>query len=220
MKQQYPTNNTNFGYTFTHEKHTPDAGFPNLRVFLRKVPSGVHFDPETMALTSVANGMPDDVVIHHPTQLHGNLQVLAGRVVLTDRRQKKVEFFTFGGRLIVDQQADYVECTLNSSAPIYLLDDRESAPALFAEDAEIMLAERRASYIPNEEEFDKKLVHVAPFDLFIAVLNEVAEKLEHLPYKRVKRLFKLHKYVSENLALLQSEEEMGYNKQLTLESIL
>ncbi len=219
MKQQYPTN-TNFGYTFTHEKHTPEAGFPNLRVFLRKIPSGTHFDPETMTLTSVTDGMPNTVVIRHPTQLHGNLQVVAGRVVLTDRRQKKVEFFTFGGRLIVDQQADYVECTLNSSAPIYLLDDRESAPALFAEDAEIMLAERRASYIPDEEEFDKRLAQTEPFDLFVAVLNAVAEKLEKLPYKRTKKLFQLHKYVTENLALLQGEETTVNVKRLTLEDIL
>ncbi len=218
MKQRYLTN-SNLGYTFTHEKHTIEGGFPNLKVYLRETPSGTHFDPETMSLTSVADGKPNDVVIHHPTQMHGELQVLAGRVILTDRRQHKVEFFTFGGKLIVDQKADLVECTLNSDAPIYLLDDQESAPSLFAEDAEIMLAERRASYIPHEEDFDKRLIEADPFHLFIAVLHALSEKLERLPYKRIKRLYKLHQYVTENLKLL-GDYEMEPEELPTLESLL
>lgn len=218
MKQQYPIGDTNLGYTFTHEKHSIERGFPNLRVFLRQTPSGTHFDPESMSLTSVTDGKPNDVIIHHPTQLHGEMKVLAGRVVLTDRRQHKVEFFTFGGMLTVDQKSDYVECTLNSDAPIYLLDDRESASALFAEDAEIMLAERRAAFIPHEEEFDKRLIEIDPFHLFVAVLHEIAEKLEHLPYKRIKRLFKLHQYVTENLKLL-ADYEMEPEKTPTFEKL-
>lgn len=219
MKQQYPTDNSNLGYEFTHEQHTVESGFPNLRVYLRETPSETHFDPETVRFTSVMNGKSNKVVLRHPTQHHGELQVLPGRVVLTDRRGQRVEFFTFGGTLLVDSETDFVGCTFKSDAPIFLFNERETARALFAEDAEIMLAERRASYVPHEEEFDNRLVHVAPFTLFITVLHTLFAKLEKQPYKRVKRLLKLHQYVTENLRLLRGSEMRAAGSQ-TLDDIL
>jgi len=203
MKQRYPTSNVDLGYTFTHEQHSIADGFPKLLVFLRDVPTGIHFDPEAITLTTVDHGLPDEIVIHHPHPHHGELPVVTGRVILTDRKGKKVEFFTFGGTLTIEQKPQLTQCTLDSPAPILMLTEKEAAPALFAEDVEVILAERRASWIHDEDKFDRRLANTEPFTLFVVALDSLQRKIEVLPHHRSASFSHLLSFIQDEIKLLK-----------------
>ncbi len=199
MKQLYPSEKKNVGYTFSHKQFSVADGFPNLFVYLREEPSHTHFDPEMVTFTAAVHGELRQMTIRFANApLSEQFTVVAGRIILTDRKQQRVEFFTFGGTMMVGEKPGMVQCMFISTAPIFLLEESESPRALFAEEVEILLAERRA----NSDNFEEKLASVDPFRLFAALLKATEAKVEKLPYRRVKKLSKLHAFVVEEVQLL------------------
>ncbi len=215
MEQLYPSERTNVGYTFSHKQFSIADGFPNLFVYLRDEPSQTHFDPEAVSFTEVDNGEPRKTTIRFPDAQPGKFTVVAGRIILTDRKRQRVEFFTFGGTLMVGEKPGMVQCMFISTAPIFMLQESESPHAFFAEEVEILLAERRA----NSDDFEEKLTHADPFQLFAALLKAAEAKVEKLPHQRVKKLFKLHAFVAEEMQLL-NQYNLFPNETLSLKKLL
>lgn len=198
MKQTYPSENSQIGYTFSHKQFSIVDGFPNLIAFLRDKPSETHFDPEKITCFSTNNHHPDKITLHNPALQSGKLPLVAGRIILEDRKGHRAEFFTYGGTLTVEEKSGTVQCTFTSTAPIFVLEASEGPRALFAEEAEIVLAERLA----KNPQCGEKLVAANPFELFVSLLKDIEAKVEKLPYGRISRLSKLHSFIGEEIKLL------------------
>jgi hypothetical protein len=124
-----PSNNTfltetELGYRFDPPEQTTPY---RLSVWLRAAPTGRHYDPESVqCLVTTSPDSVEPLSIEHPWSLANAYQVSAGRIVLSDRKAKPVEAFTFGGQLQIDSTATVTQCTFDSTAPILPLLDSDS----------------------------------------------------------------------------------------------
>lgn len=170
------------GYSL-HGKPYPHApGCSQLDAVLRGTPSGRHFDPEKIHLTT-ANPAGDVQRVTITTQARGpeTMRVCAGRVALEDRMEKRVQFLTLGGSLSIDFQDGVSLCRLSSPAPIFGLSLTRGAPQLLAEEIEEILAHRRARWETHRREFDRRLASVEPGMLYMACLVELQQKFRTIP---------------------------------------
>lgn len=171
-----------FGYYFHSREHSDSPGHPRLDVLLRSVPTGKHFDPEKLSLTVASEPRGTEFLrIHHPWPWLEQYQACAGRVILQDRKGKKVEAFTFGGDLRIESQEMLTACFLSSPAPILELIGTSSIPVMLAEETEIMFAERRADWEPDHSAFEDRLTAADPLTLYCTCLEALKEKFERYP---------------------------------------
>jgi hypothetical protein len=108
-------------------------------------------------------------------------------VIIEDRIGKAVEAFTYGGSLEIDTNEERTLCTLVSPASILDLsaeDDsltRLPVTHLLAQETEILLAERRAAWAHNPEQYDRRLAGSDPASLYAACLQAILEKYRRFP---------------------------------------
>jgi hypothetical protein len=104
-------------------------------------------------------------------------------VIIADRNRRKVEAFTFGGKLNIDSAEQVTVASLTSPAPIFDLMPPHSVPCLplLVEETEILLAERRAAWAEKPEAFEVKLLVVDPLKLYAACLAGLLERLANHP---------------------------------------
>ena len=107
------------GYQLLPKTHRDSPGGSGLLVAIRKVPTEKHFDPKMMqiplrdmhgvmkrrSLSLLSSGPDSD-------------RVCPGHVTLSDRSDKRVEFFTFGGSLEIISAPDANVYALHSPAPV------------------------------------------------------------------------------------------------------
>lgn len=171
--------NGEYGYYFHSREHSDSPGHPRLDVFLRSVPTGKHFDPEKLSLTIASEHRgTESLKIRHPWSWLKQYRACAGRVILQDRKGKKVEAFTFGGDLRIESEETLTTCYLTSPAPILELMGTSSIPELMAEEMEIVFAERRARWEPDHTKFYDRLAEVDPLTLYFAFLEALKGKFE------------------------------------------
>jgi hypothetical protein len=165
------------GYHFYPKRYAHSPGHPRLDVILPATPSEEHYDPKRLRVpvTSIHEGV-ECITLHHPwhsaTTRH---RMCAGRVILWDRREKEVVAFTFGGDLSIEPGESHTTCTLTSPAPIILLTDEPTTPRLLAEEAEVLLARRRAAWEPNKKGYEQRLATADPPVLYAACLEALSE---------------------------------------------
>jgi hypothetical protein len=180
MSDQYDSNEKEYGYFFHSQERSDSPGHPQLDVFLRSVPTEKHFDPVKMTINVAVGGKDIEFIkVHHPWSLLEHYRVCSGRVILQDRKGKKVEAFTFGGDLQIESKEEVTIGNLTSPAPILELTSTSSFPSLLAEETEIIFAERRAEWEPDHTTFNKKLIMADPFVLYCACLEYLEVKYEH-----------------------------------------
>src|SRR5262245_41126297 len=126
------------GY-LTHDlayPHAPGCGV--LDVVLRDAPSGQHFDPEKiiLAIARPSGDIQHTVITSHSYTGSGPLRVCAGRVVLVDRLDKRVQFLTLGGVLKITHEDGHSLCQLRSGAPIIALALNRKPWEILAEEIE------------------------------------------------------------------------------------
>lgn len=178
------------GYTLYPPAYPGSPGHPRLDVVLRDRPTGLHFDPEKLSLL-VATSEHDiqHITITHPRYAESHqLQAVAGRMVLEDRVNKHVEFFTLGGPLIVSTEQSFTLCTLTSPAPIIELGLLRCVPEMLAEEIDALLARRRAFWEGHPREFDKRLIAAHPLVLYAACLVAFEENLRVAPHHQMDEL--------------------------------
>lgn len=173
------------GYNFHVRNGTNAPGCSQLDVTLRPQPTRLHFDPEKIHLTVAApSGDVQRMTITRgwnsgPEPAH----VCAGRIVLEDRLEKRVQFMTLGGSLTSAQEDGGVTlCHLFSPAPIIELARGRDVPEILAEEIEGLLARRRAFWDGRRREFDRRLAEAAPEQLYAACLSTLRRKFGEMRF--------------------------------------
>lgn len=195
------------GYIFSPKRYPHAPGYPRLGVLLRQSPSLQHFDPEGVHFT-IAKGKEhlSKLEVYHPWPYGSDYQVCSGPIILIDRYGKTVEAFSFGGNLRISSGEYTTVCLLESKAPI--LDISPSDPTLlsFVEEIQIILAERRATWLPKTEEYEKRVIAVDPMTLYLACLQELKNKMEGFPHKEVDEILPLTHFVHEEIMALHESK--------------
>lgn len=171
------------GYVYYPPEHPRNPGHPRLDIFLRSEPTQEHFDPERVIVKVVsAYGGLEELRITHPWEGQRQHHVAAGRVIMQDRIGKEAESFCFGGKLTVQteagQEPTLTTCVLTSPAPILALDGT-SAASLLATEVEVVLAERRAAWLQEPDELERRLAAADPLLLYHALLDELRSRFRH-----------------------------------------
>jgi len=174
------------GYHFWPKHHPHAIGHPGLDIHITGTPTQRHYDPRTIRLLVYASGgsLPEEGIGHltviHPWAHHESYQVAPGMIIITDRKDKKVEAFTFGGTLIIDSGKDGTTCTIQSDAPILEVDAHQPALMKLVEEVEIVLAKARANWIEEMETFETMLAEIPPSLLFSAILESLIKQFQHV----------------------------------------
>ena len=169
------------GYQLLPITHRDSPGGSGLLVALRKVPTGKHFDPKTMqiplrdmhgimkrrSLSLLSSGPDSD-------------RVCPGHVSLSDRSDKRVEFFTFGGSLEVISAPDAQVYALYSPAPVLeLAAEEESVADQLAAEVESLLAGAEGQWGHDEHGFNRRLAEIEPLQFYIGTLHSLLGQYEH-----------------------------------------
>lgn len=171
------------GYMFYPSTSAHVPGYRRLEICIRPDPTERHFDPEKVRLPVFVSGDGiEDLEISHPGPVVAEYQACAGRVILTDRKHKEVEAFTFGGTLKVESIGDLTLCNLDSEVPIFHLDGfgSEAVEEMLAVEAEVLLAARRAAHLYDPQTYDSHLSTLAPLALYCACLMTLETKFARL----------------------------------------
>lgn len=215
------------GYRFHVTDQPTTIGYPSLGVILHKEPTDHFFDPAQVSLlvTPAINNQPIEHLVIEP-DWHGrsHYEVCAGRVVLTDREEKTVEAFTFGGNVDIHPSGDYTTATISSSAPILDLSYENRPPSLsliLAAEVEVEMASRRAFWSSHKPgEFERRLAQIAdnPVQLYKACLLKLSDKFSDDPHVEGDTMWQFrHLLHNESRRIRQ---EAGKNPVPKLEEIL
>jgi hypothetical protein len=169
------------GYTLSPGRRPSEPGFSKLTAVLRDAPSGMHFDPEYACLSVAADGGSlASLAVQHPWNGELRYRACAGQINLIDRKGKQVDLFTFGSDVSLTVKEEETRLVLVSLAPLLLSREYHSAPALLAQETEILLAQRRAHWQDAPEEFDHRLCQVEPLSLYFACLHTILQRFERM----------------------------------------
>jgi hypothetical protein len=174
------------GYIFYPHDISNHPGHPRLDVIIPAEPTFRHYDPVKVQFQVIpAAAELERLTIHHPWSLGHQYRVSAGRILITDRKGKKVEAFSFGGDLQVQNEQTRTICAHTSPAPIFPLFFPHALPSWFAVEAEVLLAERKADWDPlHPHNFEAHLTTVEPFHLYAGCLHALQEKVDAQLRKR------------------------------------
>jgi len=172
----------NWGYYLLPRPHPYCPGYTGLLIAIREKPTQAHFDPELIRLyIRGEDGLAERVTLRLESPIRSR-DVCPGRVILLDRKEKRVDFFTFGGSLEVASTPGERVYSLRSPAPIMEISNFEVGLAddlVF--EIEAMIGEVRARWGEDEEGFAWRIAHVDPLQLYIASLHSIFMRYEQAP---------------------------------------
>ena len=183
------THEPDLGYIFFPRMGEDVFGNSRMDVIFHEHPTLRHYDPQSTRCTIAHNASSENFLIHHATP-PGHFRICAGRVLITDRVQKHVEAFCFGGDLDIFHHQQETICVFQSPVPILDLNTYHSPDMLLANEVEILIAGRRAVWDPQHpHDFEAHLAQLDPVDLFIASLDALIAKFanpsfQHDPVNR------------------------------------
>ena len=175
-----------WGYLPLHKPHPHSPGYRQLLVALRRKPTEKHFDPEEIRLwlrdeygSAQQTALALDPLLKPSPELK---RVCPGPITLHDRKEKRVDFFTFGGTLNVIFGSGEVVCSFRSPAPIIrVAAPPEDGPSRMAVEAEALIGEIHARWGVEDEEYLRRLAEVDPFQLYLAAVNSMLARFEAHP---------------------------------------
>jgi hypothetical protein len=169
------------GYQLLPPAHHHSPGGSGLLVVIRKEPTGKHFDPKTMHLRlRDMQGMAKQRSLSLLSPAPDSDHVCPGRVILSDRFGKRVEFFTFGSSLEVIPAPDAQVYALRSPAPVLELIAREETVAdQLAVETESLLGQVEVRWGHDEHGFNRRLAEIEPLQFYIGTLHSLLEQYEH-----------------------------------------
>ena len=170
-----------WGYSLAPSPHPYAPGQHVLLVAMREIPTEMHFDPESIQLRMGETGDTlnwSTIRLKYP--LHGVRQAGLGRVIVSDRVEKQVEFFTYGGTLEATHGHDKVVYALRSPAPILEIDlELQDFSAQLAFETEVLLGEAQAQWHGNEQGFARRLAQLDPARCYLAAVHSILSHYEH-----------------------------------------
>lgn len=174
----------NFGYQFEPPCPPEHPQYRQLTVVLRPQPTHQHFDPEAMQLTSIVGKRLEALTLSHLWPgINTTYQVGAGCVILRDRIGKKIEAFTFGGKLDVEATPQRTVCNLRSPVPIFPLLQANTLAYQLGVEMQILFAHARATWDMRHPAptFDERLGHLNILDLYRACLASLLAQRQTWP---------------------------------------
>ncbi|MGD9099327.1 MAG: hypothetical protein PVF45_02525 [Anaerolineae bacterium] len=171
----------NWGYYLLPKLHQHSPGYTGLLVAIREIPTGMHFDPESIRLKlQDEDGAADWATLGLRSPFWESRHVCPGRVILRDRVDKRVEFFVFGGSLEATSVPSETVYSLRSPAPILeLTEPPGSIPDQLASETEVVVGELEARWGLNEEGFARRLAQVATPQFYLASLHSILARYKH-----------------------------------------
>ena len=172
------TEEPDLGYVFYPYEIENHPGHPRLDVIITQEPTGRHFDPEKVHFEVLSvTGDLDQVNFHHPWAQSKQYRVCPGMIMMTDRRGKRIEAFSFGGDLQILSAQDHTVLALSSSAPIFPLFTAHDLPMWIVAEVEILLAEQEAHWSPQQpRDFKAHLGTVDPLRIYACCLQAMQNK--------------------------------------------
>lgn len=178
----------NWGYYLLPKTHPSSPGFGGLLVAIREQPTQMHFDPEMIELRYADQGDNTWTVLRMNTPVHGTRQILAGRVRVCDRLEKRIPFFTFGATLTASYDAREVIYALRSPAPVLQIDEGfNDAASQLSTEAEVLIGRWQAQYGRKEEGVNRLLAQLDPCALYQMSLDRLMRRYAEQPGLRVTR---------------------------------
>lgn len=181
--ENHQQGNPDFGYRFEPPAYKNAPGHPAMEIRLFASPTGRHFDPMVVRIQAcprkarTVEGI-DHISIVHPWKFDEMVRVCPGRLQIEDHLGKVLEAFTFGGRMTIHSDAEHTDCRLQSEAPILPLDDPTSPAAILVDEVEILLAEQRAAWMPDEVGYARVLDTIPPLQLYASCLSALKHRFE------------------------------------------
>lgn len=173
------------GYRFWPKRYPQSAGHPRLDINISSAPSEMHFDPKVVQLSiftsidRIHSHRIEHLKIFHPWPYRSSYHVAPGMLIISDRKDKKVEAFTFGGTLQIDSSDKYTKCMIQSKAPIIEINIASTTVMKMVEEVEIILAKRRIIWVQDVEEFEARLEKIPSLVLYSACLVELQTTIGH-----------------------------------------
>ncbi len=148
----------------------------------------MHFDPEMIELRYADQGDSAWTVLRLNTSVHGTRQVLAGRIMVCDRLEKRIPFFTFGATLTASYGTREVIYAIRSPAPVLQIDEGFSgAASQLSTELELLIGTWQAQYGRKEEGLNRLLARLDPCALYQMSLDRLMKRYAEQPGLRVTR---------------------------------
>ena len=178
----------NWGYYLLPKTHPCSPGFGGLLVAIREQPTQMHFDPEMIEMRFADQGDSAWTVLRLNTSVHGTRQVLAGRVMVCDRLEKRIPFFTFGATLTASYGPHEVIYAVRSPAPVLQIDEGFNGAAnQLSTEAEVLIGLWQAQYGRKEEGVNRLLARLDPCALYQMSLDRLMKRYAEQSGLRVTR---------------------------------
>lgn len=174
-----------FGLFFPLAPERP--GFRVLAVAMRPQPTYAHYDPEFMRLAlERGRNLPEWTTLRMESLLPARARVGPGSIILGDRVEKRVTFYTFGGRLEVVRNGLPRAGTLyalSSPAPILALNTMHSVGPedQLAAAAEALLARERARLRCRGVDPDVQFARLTPEALYAGCIESLYAGYQRAP---------------------------------------
>ena len=164
-----------WGYYLLPKAHPESPGHTGLLVAIRATSTGQHFDPESMRLRLCDKAdLAGWVTLKLQSSFSGSQRVCPGRVVLRDRADKRVHFFTFGGSLETTSISGETVYSLWSPGPILEISSSlESVPDQLAFEVEALLGKLKAKWGSDDTGFTERLAKIDPLQFYLASLQAI-----------------------------------------------
>lgn len=221
---QNPVNTPPIGYKFTPHSCYPQLGYEALHVYVYDQPTGEHFDPRRVFCTVAEEHRGRfnlrKLHIEHPWNDKETYRLCAGRIILEDHKEKRVEAFAWGGEVRIQKKGAFTPCTFRTPVPMLVFDPNDLTEDTLISEFEALLARRRAAWEPRVEEFEHRLAEADPEALFAAAVLALHTQLQTYPSTgRSAAYWKMRSWAEDALERL-GEHGWGAGQIPALEEIL
>ena len=166
----------NRGFELLEKYHPNSPGYSGLIIAIRPQPTQRHFDPEAIQLLLAdAAGLVSQTTVHLASSLDGPRRVVPGHLVVSDRVDKRLGYYTFGACLTVFPTQEATYFAVQSSAPVLELSSlfqTEVADQLAAV-TEALLARLRVRWGRQESDFLQRLAQLDPLTFYMSTIHSI-----------------------------------------------
>ena len=203
-----------WGYLVQDPPYSGAPGGRLLTIWFRPQPTGRHFDPEKASFPIVERVGRDptggrfalaELDVGHPWEGEAEFRGAPGRVRAWDAKGREVAWFTFGGTLSVESELRLTVARFTSPAPIIEAGPEDEVILMLVEEAEELLAKRKAAHLADRwEGLADRVWSLSPWLLYCVVIHTLEVKFASLRDLPLEGRFWM--YLHRQCTLLREEE--------------
>ena len=174
---------TDLGYWFDAPSPSPLGHHHQLWIWLRPEPTERHYDPEVVECQVLSPWREiDHLRIHHHWPRAEHYHFCLGWISLNDRKNRLMEFYSFGGELQITQHDHVTLCRFRSPGPILEMGQTNNLAHIFVEEVESVLGLELAAWdmAQRSGNFRARLCQAPPVPIYGACLRAVGDHLRPL----------------------------------------